>query len=49
MKIEQPPMCVEIIGKIPSLGITKYIRKGVVVTRVSTSESRSSNTSKQFV
>ena len=49
MKIEQPPMGVEIIGKIPSLGITKYIRNGTVVTRVSTSEGRSSNTRKQFI
>ena len=49
MKIEQPPMGVEIIGRIPSLGITKYIRNGVVVTRVSTSEGRRSNTRKQFI
>lgn len=48
MKIKQPPMGVEIIGKIPSLGITKYIRNGVVVTRVSTSDGYS-NTPKQFV
>ena len=41
-------MGVEIIGKIPSLGITKYIRNGVVVTRVSTSEGRN-NTPKQFI
>ena len=38
----------EIIGKIPSLGITKYIREGSVVTRKSFSEGRRSNTSKQF-
>ncbi len=48
MKIEQPPMGVEIIGRIPSLGITKYIRNGVVVTRVSTSDGYS-NTPKQFI
>lgn len=48
MKIEQPPMGVEIIGRIPSLGITKYIRNGVVVTRVSTSYGHS-NTPKQFI
>jgi len=48
MKIKQPPMGVEIIGRIPSLGITKYIRNGTVVTRVSTSEGRRSNTRKQF-
>ena len=49
MKIKQPHMGVEIIGKIPSLGVTKYIRNGSVVTRVSTSEGRRSNTPKQFV
>lgn len=48
MKIKQPPMGVEIIGRIPSLGITKYIRNGVVVTRVSTSDG-CSNTPKQFI
>ena len=48
MKIKQPPMGVEIIGRIPSLGVTKYIRNGVVVTRVSTSDGHS-NTPKQFV
>lgn len=42
-------MGVEIIGRIPSLGVTKYIRNGVVVTRVSTSEGRRSNTRKQFI
>ena len=49
MKIKQPTIGVEIVGKIPSLGVTKYIRNGVVVTRVSTSEGRRSNTLKQFV
>lgn len=48
MKIEQPPMGVEIIGRIPSLGVTKYIRNGVIVTRVSTSYGHS-NTRKQFI
>lgn len=48
MKVKQPPMGVEIIGKIPSLGVTKYIRNGVVVTRVSTSDGHS-NTPKQFI
>ena len=36
------------IGRMPSLGITKYIRNGSVVTRISTSEGRS-NTLKQFM
>ena len=49
MKIKQPKMGVEIIGRIPSLGVTKYIRKGSVVTRVSTSNSGRSNSLKQFV
>lgn len=49
MKIKQPKIGVEIIGRIPSLGVTKYIRNGSVVTRVSTSEGRSSNSLKQFV
>ena len=49
MKIKQPSIGVEIIGKIPSLGVTKYIRNGVVVTRVSSSEGRRSNTIGQFI
>jgi hypothetical protein len=49
MKIKQPKMGVEIIGRIPSLGVTKYIRNGSIVTRVSTSEGRRSNSLKQFV
>jgi hypothetical protein len=49
MKIKQPKIGVEIIGRIPSLGVTKYIRKGSVVTRVSTSNSGRSNSLKQFV
>ena len=49
MKIKQPTIGVEIVGKIPSLGVTKYIRNGVVVTRVSTSEGRRSNTRSQFI
>ena len=49
MKIKQPHIGVEIIGKIPSLGVTKYIRNGTVVTRVSTSEGRRSNTRSQFI
>lgn len=36
------------IGRMPSLGITKYVRNGYVVTRISTSEGRS-NTLKQFI
>ena len=48
MKIKHPSIGVEIIGKIPSLGVTKYIRNGTVVTRVSTSEGRHSNTRGQF-
>lgn len=49
MKIKHPSIGVEIIGKIPSLGVTKYIRNGTVVTRVSTSEGRRSNTRGQFI
>ena len=49
MKIKQPSIGVEIIGKIPSLGLTKYIRNGTVVTRVSTSEGRRRNSRGQFV
>ena len=49
MKIKHPSIGVEIIGKIPSLGVTKYIRNGIVVTRVSTSEGRRSNTRGQFI
>ena len=49
MKIKQPSIGVEIIGKIPSLGVTKYIRNGTVVTRVSTSEGRRSNSRRQFI
>lgn len=49
MKIEQPPIGAEIIGKIPSLSLTKYIRNGTVVTRKSYSCGRSSNTRKQFI
>ena len=49
MKIKQPSIGVEIIGKIPSLGVTKYIRNGTVVTRVSTSEGRRSNSLRQFI
>ena len=49
MKIKQPTIGVEIIGKIPSLGLTKYIRNGMVVTRVSTSEGRHRTTRSQFV
>ena len=49
MKIKQPSIGVEIIGKIPSLGLTKYIRNGTVVTRVSTSEGRRRSSRGQFV
>ena len=49
MKIKHPSIGVEIIGKIPSLGVTKYVRNGTVVTRVSTSEGRRSNTRGQFI
>jgi len=49
MKIKQPSIGVEIIGKIPSLGVTKYVRNGTVVTRVSTSEGRRSNSRGQFI
>lgn len=49
MKIKQPKIGVEIIGRIPSLGVTKYIRNGSIVTRVSTSDGRRSNSLKQFV
>ena len=49
MKIKQPSIGVEIIGKIPSLGVTRFIRNGAVVTRVSTSEGRRSNSRSQFI
>jgi len=49
MKTKHPSIGVEIIGKIPSLGVTKYIRNGTVITRVSTSEGRRSNTRGQFI
>ena len=49
MKIEQPKMGVEIIGKIPSLGVTKYVRNGSVVTRISISEKRRKSSRKQFI
>lgn len=49
MKIEQPKIGVEIIGRIPSLGVTKYVRNGSVVTRISTSEKRRKNSRKQFI
>jgi hypothetical protein len=49
MKNKQPKIGVEIIGRIPSLGVTKYVRNGSIVTRVSTSEGRRSNSLKQFV
>ena len=39
----------QIIGKIPTLGLTNYIRNGVVVTRPSNSEGRRSNSRKQFI
>lgn len=48
MKIEQLSLGVEIIGRIPSLAVTKYIRNGSVVTRKSYSDGRRSNTLKQF-
>ena len=49
MKIKQPTMGAEVIGKIPSLAVTKYVRNGVVVTRKSYSEGRRSNSRKQFI
>lgn len=49
MKIKQPSIGVDIVGKIPSLGVTKYLRNGTVVTRVSTSEGRRSNSLRQFI
>ena len=48
MKMEQAPLGVEIIGRIPSLAVTKYIRNGSVVTRKSYSDGRRSNTLRQF-
>ncbi len=48
MKKKQPLKGSEIIGRIPSLGVTKYLRNGTVVTRVSTSYGHS-NTPKQFI
>ena len=49
MKNKQPKMGAEIIGRIPSLGVTRFIRNGSIVTRVSTSDGRRSNSLKQFV
>lgn len=46
--MEPSPMGVEVIGRIPSLSVTKYIRNGSVVTRKSYSDGRRSNTLKQF-
>lgn len=46
--MEQPSLGVEIIGRIPSLAVTKYIRNGSVVTRKSYSDGRRSNTLGQF-
>jgi hypothetical protein len=48
MKMKQVPLGVEIIGRIPSLAVTKYVRNGSVVTRKSYSDGRRSNTLKQF-
>ena len=39
----------QIIGKIPTLGVTNYIRNGSVVTRKSNSDGRRSNSRKQFI
>ncbi len=48
MKIEKPKTGKAFIGRIPSLGITTFVRNGSIVTRVSTSNCKS-NTHKQFV
>lgn len=48
MKMEQTHTGVEIIGRIPSLAVTKYIKNGVVVTRKSYSDGRRSNSPGQF-
>ncbi len=47
MKIK-PKIPSDIVGKIPSLGITKYIRNGTVVTRSSSSCTGKKYTRKQF-
>ena len=49
MKMKQPKIGVEIMGRIPSLGVTKYVRNGMVITRTSTSESRGKSSLKQFI
>ena len=45
----KPIAGMQIIGKIPTLGVTNYIRNGSVVTRKSNSEGRRSNSRKQFI
>ncbi|MBO7576378.1 MAG: hypothetical protein J6T03_02805 [Bacteroidales bacterium] len=49
MKTKQPTKGAELVGKIPSLALTKYIRNGAVVTRKSYSEGRRSNSRSQFI
>ena len=45
----RPIAGMQIIGKIPTFGVTNYIRNGSVVTRKSNSEGRRSNSRKQFI
>ena len=45
----KPIAGMQIIGKIPTLGVTNYIRNGSVVTRKSNSDGRRSNSRKQFI
>lgn len=45
----KPIAGMQIIGKIPTLGVTNYIRNGSVVTRKSNSDGRRCNSRKQFI
>lgn len=49
MKTKQSTKGAEIVGKIPSLAVTNYIRDGEIVTRKSYSRSRKGNSRKQFI
>ncbi|MBR1593407.1 MAG: hypothetical protein IJ659_01355 [Alloprevotella sp.] len=49
MKKEHAATAGTLVGKIPSLAVTRYIRNGAVVTRKSHSEGRRSNTRGQFI
>ena len=49
MKTTETPNGVEIVGKIPSFGMTAYLRNGTIVTRKSSSNGMRSNTRGQFI